>query len=569
MAVNTISSDPGQWSLQDASQRVRESVQAGPTEEVLKSGLLYLAGDNWNAKPFKGPGRDANGMLSTAVSALIQTVYTPLPEAAVCVQRRVNGVCKTEADFSLEVLGKPDEYTPTTAEEREMQDWDAAMRDVWQRTAFWQAIKEAVANASAAGWATLRWFINPQQVRPDEKAEGGSSVQRGGTFEERAAHLELVAPAPNSCCIYVDPDTRDRTAVFLFTDRNEKSAAEIWYVRDGITYLRIVSDGESQGPFSYRWSGLLPIVQFNIRPLLTRPVLEMQATLDAMVTGLVRNQQLHAYSSVSILDAIPPGTWSETPPVGGVGFSRLRGDGVLEYLDPIPPEFGPAVINYIQGREVISEEVEADGKRKTIITKPEIVEHKPSSPQAIIEGIDFIRDAIRETCSQGHVTRKSTAEASGDAYEQARAEYTDDIEIVSQALAEAVAKTLTVGTVIILYLTEVDDPDWPKRYSVSVTMHPNSGHVSSGRRAELRADFQAGIKSRRSAIAESGVQDVSAEAAEIDNERSLTRIKEMLEIAGDAIDKGADPRAAYIQVRFNDEEADALIASDVNRPTEQ
>jgi len=566
LATRTIPTDPADWSLADAQAALGSVVDAGPTLPGLLSSLAYLRGDHkqdW--KVYRGPGIDANGDLSHESRVKLAQQWTPVPEVEGCSQERVSGTCKTEADVGLEWL-MPDGQQEAPEAEREA--WMHFMRAAWEAKEFWGKVKKIPEHTTAAGWGCLRWFVSRDALQQGE--DGRATVPRQATREEAARIVHLVAPDPASCAVYVDPDTQRETAVFTYHDDAGLPAAEVWFARGDRTVLRRLENA-AEAEVEYPWGGLLPIVQANLTQLLTEPVRALQASLDATSTGLFRNGLNHGYSQHFQLDALPAGHWTETEPVAGADFTLVQPDGSMLYYEADQAaSLGPATIHYPQGVPYIAEYDDAGRPKRVERTSPKVQYHEPSAPDNIIRTADWYIRQIREAFKQGHRVAGDggTAEASGDAYEQKRAAFQDLLDMDAQALQVLVARTWTVGTVICDWLAGADEPVFPTRWSVSVTMRPNAGHVSSGRQQEIRANVDAGLVSEDTGRQQLGVQDTAAERARLQEQQALAVMLKRNEVARSFIDAGVDPVFAWTQAGYDEVTAERLAQSDGGR-TEQ
>src|SRR6185369_9675307 len=148
--------------------------------------------------------------------------------------------------------------------------------------------------------------------------------------------------------------------------------------------------------------------------------------------------------------------------------------------------------------------VDKDGNPTYGFTTPSVDYHEPSPVANIIEGADAHTMMMRYACRQGHRRSGltgSTAEASGEAYEQARAGFANDIKGVAEAVDAALAAGLTWVTIAADWLAGAEAPDFADNYAVQVQSHPSAGSPSTQAQAETRANVEAGLLDKEEGIA--------------------------------------------------------------------
>jgi hypothetical protein len=611
MPGTTIPRDPSTWTLEDArsalqsvsrvnysSQGVCPTARATAVDTYAKMAAGYMAGDHvQNLVPWKGAGFDSAGNLSDASKASILRHYASAPEVERIVERRVNGACGSQADFSVvpvEPEGAVEAPEPADAQkEAQKRIADAWKRDLseWCDNERWWSggraknsqrgvVQHMVAQGTEHlnGAACLRVFIDPESL-----VDG--RVPDASTRREALESIHLVAPSPNACAIYVDPDTKRETGIFTYTDKQDRRAAEIWFRKRGrprvpgdaassltdtkkwYTWLRVLTEGKTEEGrteqlFVYPW-GVVPIFQIEVGSLLNPSILSLQATLDAAVTGLSRLITSHAYAQRDEINAKPAGRLSTTPPpvetYGPVETEVI--DGVTWYVWPQDRALG-GVVNNINGFSYQTGS-DADGKETLGFTTPQIVYHEPSDPSVVLVGIGGIVALMRDGCAQGHIPSVvgSTAEASGEAYEQRRAEHLADIKGVAEAVDVGVAEMLRCVTIMADWMVdEAQATAFTDRYRIVAQSHPNAGPVSADAQRVASELGEKRVLAMATVRARVGVQDVQAEEDAV-QAQPLT-LKEQVETASALRDGGADAVASYVKVGMDEETARALARTD-------
>ena len=590
----TLPRDPKDWTLDDAKSIPARSYPNGVIDDTAaRATASYIAGDHYqNGDAWIGAGFDSAGVWVTSSKERFKKTLTPVPEMFACLERRVSGGCGNEADPGIapkDPAGEPDENgnrEPSKEQMTAMEEWRRDVGTVWWTdVGLWggkdlrhpTGVRGMVAQASASesGSACLRAFINPAARTLQVRTGDGQTEKRVPRQQDRAAalrHIKLSTPPPDRCCIYVDPDTHQRTGVFLYKDFSDNDAAEIWYAAEQgdrtVTILRSLT-ADSDTETVYPWGGLLPIAQANVGCLITDAVRRLQAALDLAGTSLVRLIQAHGYGQRTEIGAEEDGYWSTVPPTlsnpGELPDARHNAaTGQTEYFTPLPADMQSDVIRHLLGH-VYQSGVDANGNPTYGITTPSVSYHEPSDPEAIIKGIDALTMVLRNACHQGHVRAGllgSTAEASGEAYEQSRAPFVADVKAVGEAVDAPVAELLTCVTVMADYMTGATEPNFANDFSVSVQSHPSAGPPSTEWQNTTLAMVNGELLSPEEGTARLGVQDVAAERDRIAQARTLDRVAKIVEAAAKAASAGLNVTQVLIEAGVPEKDIPAWIQTD-------
>ena len=545
--------------------------------------MAYLAGDNWQkGDPWMGAGRGADGSLGTNAAKARQS-FVGVPEARGCVVTRVNAVCGNQPDISIQP-NEPDgpendqgERTPGEAQQQYAADWERDISAWWDRVDLWggpnmddpSGVRGMVAYASAhpSGKACLRAFINPSSLTSETAPDGSRQIPKQSDRRTALQHIEAGSPSPERCTVYTDPDTQQRTGIFLYRE-SEVDYAELWFARrkpDGTkeTVYKRVGGTTGDVEVTYPLYGYLPIAQANLGTLLTPPVLNLQASIDLAATSLHRLNRAHGFGLRTEINAQETGEWKTTAPPGiDVPKVRTLTDGRTLYLWPTPPELGDSVIRNLSGFEYTASVDPETGKETFGVTTPQVHYHEPSDPEALIKGLNAEIMLLRDACHQGHRVSGlmgSTAEASGDAYEQRRAAHVADITNVAETVDVALAHFLTAVTLWADHLAGQDRPDFAENWTAKVQSHPSAGPVSTERENTTIALVGAELISPEEGTARVGVQDVQAERERIAAGRTPEK---RAAIAAAYTGAGADPEAAWVEAGHTPERAKELARTD-------
>lgn len=598
MALRNLPQNPSDWTLDDAKGVPALSYPNGKIDQKgAEATQAYINGDHLQkGVAWIGAGFDAAGNWIPSSYARFERTLTPVPEMFACLERRVNGACGIEPDPSIsptKPAGEPDKdgnRQPSKQQQVAMGEWRRDVGTKWWTDAGVAGGKDlrhpsgargmvALASASESGGACLRAFVNPASrmievtVGEGPNATTEKQVPRQTDRAASLRHIKLSTPPPDRCCIYVDPDTHERTGVFLYKDFNDNDCAEVWFAREvggrRLTVHRtLTASGFSEK--EYPWGGHFPIVDANVGCILTDAVRRLQAYLDLGGTSTARLVQSHGYGGRTEIGAEPDGYWSASKPTmanpGQEPEARINeASKAVEYFWPLSADMNPDSIRHIVPKYYLSSENEK-GAKTWSITSPSIHEHTPSDPEALIRAVEAGIVWMRSACHQGHIRTGLTgsmAEASGEAYEQARADFLADIKAIGEAVDAAVAALLITVTIMADYFCEVPEPaSFAEQWHVAVQSHPSAGPPSTEWQRTTLEMVNGELLDADEGTARLGVQDVAATRTMIARSRSLDRVTKLVTLASMAYGSGLNVKKALMETGMSETDADEWIQSD-------
>lgn len=580
------------WTLQDARSAIAASYPSTRDAGAEKSVAAYVQGEHYQkGAAWMGAGfpLDGSGLSDFSLSR-INRMLTPVPEGFACIERRVDGACGNQASIDVqpkEPAGPENEDgTRGLSEEQERfrKEWKAQASAAWDEMQLWggkdlrkpTGVRGMVAQASwsQTGSACLRFYVNPAsrtlevRVRDAGGAVTGTDRRVPSTKGDRAAalkHILVVAPPPERCCVYTDPDTQQKTGVFLFTNTDNVNCAEVWFAEGQTTVLRTITEGAEDRREVFPWGGLIPIVQADVGCIFTDAVRRLQGALDTAATSMLKNLLAHGYTQRTEVNAEDDGFWSTSPPAGIAVPRQREGDAGIEYFNPVSPDLDSNVIRKLVGIEHTTGKDYDKNTESFSLTNPTIDYHEPSSADSLIQGVDALTMILRTACHQGHVRvglLGSTAEASGDAYEQARAAFVSDINGVGEAVDGPLAAGLTAMTVMADWLAGEDTPTFLNEWTVVVQSHPNAGNPSTEFQRVTLEMVQGELLSAEEGTARLGVQDVAGERTRVLQERTWKALTVQATWIATMIGAGMDRKAVLMEAGYSEKDAVRLIQSD-------
>lgn len=580
--LTEIPRNPSEWTEEHIQSALRIALEPVGGQAGYDRNAEFVRGEHFRADAWMGPGRDpTTGELSKTTADKLRQTHVSVPEIVTCIETRRDAAVGIEANFSLTPVdprGRDADGNPAPDEEQERYaaEWAADIGQWWgdDRVKYWKEARKAFEHA-CVGPATLRVFFDPSALRPT--ADGTSALPRAADRAEALARLLVVAPTGKTGYLYTDPDTKAKVGIFRFENvvdtegrPTSRTETELWFSRDEVTvYRRVDENGNTIGEEQdYQWGGLLPIVSLEVEPIIREPQRSLQNLVDFDANALRILTLSTAYTKTREINAQPYGYYDKVPNAPGEVVlmpPQQREDGTY-YFHGVDRATGPFVVESLFGFPY-TVSVDENGKTTQGITTPSVDHHDPPPPETVITAADWAISTLRDSTRQGHRNSSSTAEASGDAYEQKRAIFESDVESGATETANTTARLLTVLTVMADWQVGVPDPAaFAREWIVSVTGRANPGPVSSAKRQELQRQYEAGMLPLPLVLQQLGVQDVPTAIEQLQQHKSID--KRAAE-AKALTDMGVNRRAAWLHVGFSPEEVEAFMANDTDLFTEE
>jgi hypothetical protein len=532
---------PDTWTYDDSRSRVKTpawlpSHRAFAEGDHLQAGSLGLNAATGNVgglagwiAPLPPPGhadhlRHVEGVGRTFVSA---------NKVAEVQWRHTSGVVGRQPSRTFE--GKNEEQKELTEEQMRLKrQVDAWMADRWEKEGMHGGLQTAISNLLYAGRQSARLFL-PRAYLWD--GSGGSKVIPRVPLPEMLKLVRLQYPAPESCSVYVDPETFDKVGIFLYEEETERFVELTWVDRStGLTHVRIASAAGTVDETAYDFGGLMPIFEMVRKPLITPQIIQNQKALNLALTSVPRNVWAAGARARTAFNAEPP-------------------------PDGEPLDWGAPVINFIEGKPIKNERGEVVDYASPTMQVEEPVEVRPSR-----DAVDLHEWQILSEARQLHAVMSADATASGISRIVARVEFLGTLgetKPTADACMEwqmdcrlAMAEAFTGGR---------PNGRAPHPYTALLKADAecklDPGPITPEERQALDQMVQSGRLSDETAMALMGVEDVAEERARKDRENKVKRVFELIERADNV---GMD-RFAVLTVLggLPPEEARALARGDV------
>jgi hypothetical protein len=448
--------------------------------------------------------------------------------------RHTAGVVGRQPSRSFE--GKNTEQKELTEEQMRLKrQADAWHSERWETEGMHGSLQTAVSNLLYAGRQPARLLL-PRAFLWD--GSDGGKVIPSVPLPDMLKMLRLMYPAPETCSVYVDPETFEHVGIYLYEEDNDRRVELTWVDRStGFTHIRQTNAEGALIEVAYDFGGLMPIFEMVRKPLITPQIIQNQKALNLALTSVPRNVWSAGARARTAFNVEPP-------PEG-------------EDLD-----WGAATINFLEGKPI----VDKDTGKVTGYATPSMQVEEPVDVGPSREAVEIHELQILKEARQLHAAMGADAVASAISRIVARVEFLGSLgetKPTADACIEwqmncrmAMAEAFTGG-----------GPNRRAPHPYTALLRADAeckldpGPITPEERKALDEMVQSGRLSDETAMALMGVEDVAEEKARKDRENKTKRVFELIEHADNA---GMD-RYAVLTVLggLEPEEARALARGDV------
>lgn len=555
-----------EWTIQDAQAALSDPLNEAVTPAGLASNRKFVEDhDHWqDGDTWVGP-RGSDTLWAASIRDAVERQFTPVDLIGEVLDRIRDALVKREPSVELAPAAGLEDAEESDEEDAEREEILRALAEWWDAKRLWPRVGEAIKRSRWATRSALRFWV-PPGLRDED-----GSLPTGLALSEALDRLEIVAPDPENGGVFVDEETREEVAVFVFTDDENRTTAELWWagnpaarpgeLEDG-THFKLLGDadegdvGELAIPDT---GGALPIAGLEGSLLVTDAVRRQQNRLNFFESLLNRVAETGGFPERYTLNAAPIGEWLRTKPPDTERVLDVYTDpasGETWYLWPSPVTIGAGVLTRLVGIDRGGEE---GGKES-----PGVQFRDPTDPEFAIKSAEHARATILSQCKQGHLVNTSRAEASGLAYEQARSDHVNDLE-GTRIEVEAMVRRFIESAIAWAAVMSSEAAGILEKYRVVVNLHVNAGPLSPEQKREIVTQWKEGMKSRETALAELGVEDVPAELDRLAEEEraGLDLRKKQAEIMVQllAVGVAGETAALFAGLDPEDEEDAEIIAA--------
>lgn len=485
------------------------------TAKEIKGLFEYYDGDSWWSSIFRR-GRE-NLTQETQIKRLqeIERFYQGASKIKEIVDRHVRALLGRDIEWFLVDPNDPD--NPSSQVQDFQEQLHFFLRKYQKMAASMNvgfggknAVEQAVTDAKICGRGYLRIY-DPDRVdmpftvhSPDPLDVEVGRDDNGYPIWIKYAYLEDLAPGADTDNkkLMVEHQTvnpeNQLTEFRILESQSTQSAGYINYDSKGY------QDGEVKEMWTLDLGGNFTIYEFSLESLITHDLRRLQDGLNYMVTLMLRNLGYAGLSRDTVLNGRPPGE-----------YQRNKETGQMEYIQSGELEVIPGSQSYIAGIPII------DPNTRTIsgYTTPQIVSHEPSPVDAFTNSIQAYQQLMYGLSQQGHIL-----ESGGQLSAVSRKELRHDFDAALRKDGATVGEGIASIYITILYLLNQDKTkvlEQIKSLDLSVNLNVSSGEPTPEEIQQIINLYQAGVISRKTAMARTGmVEDIDDETLLIEEEMS-------------------------------------------------
>jgi hypothetical protein len=468
---------------------------------AIQANFDFYYGDHWqNGDAWSGPIPSTNESDYDTVAAEIERGLATKNVVKEIVDRAANAVTGRKPVWDVKPKRAITDESPITEEEQARIDEAKNLLDNWiEEKEFDKYISKALRQTLLAGKSTLRLFIPAGFV-----VNGTVSVDT----ERPLLNLYLDAPHPLAGAVTVDPNSREKVAVFL-GKMGDEDTAEVSFLLPVATENGRVTNtslivGNSEIPdvsdVQLDLGGRLPVCQLEMPRLVTEQVVAMQKAINLNLTMMQRNSVLGGFLERVILGGQLPGHYEE----GEDGQAVFVRD---EFVT------GAGTVNSISGIPIINE---ATGQVVNYTT-PDMRYRDPVSPDTFLSAAESLYRMVLESSDQLHALISGDAAASGESRRQAVASFFAYLRTPKQEIDKAGRWTLETVLAFAGFLT--GDASKFNDLRVSFESKLDMGAVPTAEIDLTERLVKTGIMSLETAREKVGIEDPEAEKRRVESEK--------------------------------------------------
>lgn len=505
----------GEWGVADA----RAATEAGLPKDYDTNRKLVEEKDAWQGGALWPGSRSGNEKVDATNIANVAKSFSSDDVIGEGLDNRSDGLVGQEADITLVPVVEDAEVDPADevdeATEAEIAGIIAAFSAWWDRVGLWLTVRRAIDKIGYAGRCSLWAYV------PTGKLVGGKALPQAGTLADALDNIAVDAPLPSRAIRYTDPKDNSESAVII-TTIDDKDVAQVWTKpaapagndqAQQIT-VKVLSEqgaGQSMGPFDLK--GRLPLAVATGKRIVTPSVVDLQKQLNFITTITTRTVETAGVRERYLGNVDPPGLWLPFPPSTEPPLDQEQVGSTTMYKHRTNYVLGANITTELQGVPIRT--VLPDGTEREEYATPFVQALDPVNPQYATDAASVVTRRLYRRMKQGHLGTDSTAEASGTAYIQARAQFEGDLNGM-KAPVELLLRDLLEAVLALAGLMHPASAGLLDKYRFQVTLYPNAGPVTQ-EEANLAATLRdKRLISQQTAVARSGSDDPAAEQDLID-----------------------------------------------------
>jgi hypothetical protein len=467
-----------------------------PPLEELKARRAFDDGDHWQL------GNGYIGQLPTGESSddrteLLRKAYVPEEIIAEVLDTHVQNVLGNEPIFSLEGDLGEQEYETTLA----------VVKEWFNKRENTNVLAAALRAARRESASVIRAFIPSGMINGEGRIAGKDLAEALSKIWFRCETIEKGG-------VIVDDASATELGLVMYTmriDDADVQLCEYSYVdKDNATLWGTASHGtvgaEVAEPFLM--NGLLPIFQLNAKALISSSVCQAQRAVNLSGTMLTRNNNLAGSRERLAVGVEPPGTWNDV-------IDEETGQ-VTKVFTPAQMATGPATFNFLNPTAIHDE-----AGKVTAFANPNVIFTDPVPIDTFIGTSKHWREVIYSKAKMRHLLMADNATASGKSRVEARKEFQASLNESKQVIDPVGRWMIEVALHIAAHFINA-----PGRYlSTKATFDSQVSTIelTAEEKAEIRADYEAGMIDLRTALERQGEKEVDEILSRVEEEEQKKR----------------------------------------------
>lgn len=377
------------------------------------------------------------------------------------------------------------------------QEADEATTQWWDKRRIRNNLKDALRGGLLDDSVCLNFFFPPKIRDINGKLPEARDLVSGLMIPR----LRILSA--DKAGIFIDEDTEEEFGVYSYVNRDDKKVAEITFLQDDVTILRVLVEGEQAKDYPYQLGGRLLMYELRREPLITEQIRSNQKALNLDLTSMMRNVNLAGNLERSLLNVQKPKKKIKVPDDSAQGWHEEEVDDEIKT--------GPGATMSYQGSLIRNDEGEVIGR-----ANPNIIFRNPVDVTTFIQTRADLREAMHGQAQQLHIMISGDATASGKSREEARAEFKSSLMLSKEVVDDCGRWILETGTRLGAQLCGQTSKFINLRCEFNSIIE--TGPVSVLERQENRKDVDDGLMSAETAMSRGGIEDTDAEVERIKQE---------------------------------------------------
>lgn len=465
-----------------------------PSLAELQARRAFDEGDHWQSGA-GFIGQLPTGSESDTRTELLRQAYVPEEVVAEVLDTHIQNVLGNEPIFALEGDLSEGEYEATL---EIVQEWFAKRENS-------NVLADALRAARRESASVIRAFIPSGMIDGEGRIEARDLSEALSKIWFRCETIEKGG-------VIVDDATATELGLVKYKmriDENDVQLCEYSYVgANEATMWGTASDGitGSEVAEPFLMNGRLPIYQLNAQALISNAVCQAQRAINLSGTMLTRNNNLAGSRERLAVGVEPPGAWNDVT-------DEATGQ-VTKVFTPAEMATGPATFNFLNPTAIFDE-----NGNITAFANPNVIFTDPVPIDTFIGTSKHWREVIYSRAKMRHLLMADNATASGKSRIEARKEFQSSLNESKQIIDPVGSWMIEVGLHIAAHF--INQPGKYLGTKAVFDAQVSTIELTAEEKAEIRADYQAGMIDLKTALERQGEKNVVEIIARVEAQKAM------------------------------------------------